>query len=386
MQLDMSTAVLFSAIVGLVNALAMTLLALRDRTPYLRDWAIAFSLIAVGVVLFGLRGIVPPALAIVVGSTAAALGGAAIVIGIGRFTQQPVPWLALGVLLGLALSAVAAYSSDADASGHLAQRVVVLSLLIAALSAPCAWLIARHARREGALLSALALSAHLLLVALALLRAVVNLVAPVEGGFGGHLTREVLLVMALAVAHMLQGYGLISLHVGRLLQRVADQANTDALTELPNRRAFEHAWRRMVQRAQYDGAPLALVVMDIDHFKRVNDTHGHAAGDDALRALGWALRNHLRPGDLCARLGGEEFVLAMPGATPEVAQARAQDLLRIPLTYGMDGTGQAQSLTLSAGLTHWRASDATPFATIERADAALYVAKRDGRARVSVAP
>jgi diguanylate cyclase (GGDEF)-like protein len=170
-----------------------------------------------------------------------------------------------------------------------------------------------------------------------------------------------------------------------LLRRVAAQANTDALTDLPNRRTFEDTWRRMVQRAQRNNAPLALMVMDIDHFKRVNDTHGHAAGDEALRVLGWALKNHLRPGDLCARWGGEEFILALPGATPEVARMRAEELLKMPLTYGENGAGEPLAVTLSVGLTDWRADDATPFATIARADAALYEAKRDGRHRVSVA-
>ncbi len=192
--------------------------------------------------------------------------------------------------------------------------------------------------------------------------------------------------MAFGLAHLLQGYGFISLHVGQLLRRVAAQANTDVLTGLPNRRAFEDAWRRMVQRAQRDSTPLALMVMDIDHFKRVNDTHGHAAGDEALRVLGWALKNHLRQGDLCARLGGEEFIFAMPGAAPEVGRARAEQLLHMPLMYGENGAGEPLAVTLSVGLTEWRASDVAPHVTIARADAALYEAKRDGRHRVCVAP
>ena len=102
--------------------------------------------------------------------------------------------------------------------------------------------------------------------------------------------------------------------------------------------------------------------------------------------LGWALKNHLRPGDLCARWGGEEFIVALPGATPEVARQRAEELLKMPLTYGENGAGEPLAVTLSVGLTDWRSDDATPFATIERADAALYEAKRDGRHRVNVAP
>jgi diguanylate cyclase (GGDEF)-like protein len=391
MHLDMPTALLFTAMVSLVNAAAMSLLALRDRSLYLRDWAISFFLIVVGVAVIGLRGVVPPLASIFFGNALAALGAAGIFVGLCRFMRRPVPWIFLAVVIVVSLAAIGWFSVGvADPAAQLGRRVMVFSGLIALLSAPCVWLIVSHARREGTVLSVMALVAELLLVGLSLLRVAVNAVAPVQGEFeSGPVfstqTREVLFVMAFGLTHLLQGYGLISLHVSQLLRRVAAQANTDALTGLPNRRTFEDTWRRMVQRAERNKSPLALMVMDIDHFKRVNDTHGHAAGDEALRVLGWALKNHLRPGDLCARWGGEEFILALPGATPEVARSRAEDLLKMPLMYGEDGSGEPLAVTLSVGLTDWRASDTAPHATIARADAALYEAKRDGRHRVNVA-
>ena len=386
MQLDMPTALLFTAMVSLTNTAAMSLLSLRDRSPYLRDWAISFFLVVAGVAIIGLRGIVPPLASIFFGNALAALGAAGIFVGLCRFMQRPVPWLLLASLIAVSLAAIGWFSVGVDdPAAQLGRRVMVFSGLIALLSAPCVWLIVSHARREGTVLSVMALVAELLLVGLSLLRVAVNAVAPVQGGLESDHTREVLFVMAFGLTHLLQGYGLISLHVSQLLRRVAAQANTDTLTGLPNRRTFEDSWRRMVQRAERNQSPLALMVMDVDHFKRVNDTHGHAAGDEALRVLGWALRNHLRPGDLCARLGGEEFVFAMPGATPEVARARAEELLKMPLMYGEDGSGEPLAVTLSVGLTDWRPSDTAPHATIARADAALYKAKRDGRHRVSVA-
>jgi diguanylate cyclase (GGDEF)-like protein len=386
MHLDMPTALLFTAMVSLVNAAAMSLLSLRDRSPYLRDWAISFFLVVAGLAIIGLRGIVPPLASIFFGNALAALGAAGIFVGLCRFMQRPVPWVFLAVVIAVSLAAIGWFSVGVvDPAAQLGRRVVVFSALIALLSAPCVWLIVSHARREGTVLSVMALVAELLLVGLSLLRVAINAVAPVQDELESNHTREVLFVMAFGLTHLLQGYGLISLHVSQLLRRVAAQANTDALTGLPNRRTFEDTWRRMVQRADRDKSPLALMVMDIDHFKRVNDTHGHAAGDEALRVLGWALKNHLRPGDLCARLGGEEFVLAMPGATPEVARMRAEELLKMPLMYGEDGSGEPLAVTLSVGLTDWRASDTAPHATISRADAALYEAKRDGRHRVSVA-
>ncbi len=391
MPLDMPTALFFTAMVSLVNAAAMSLLAARDRSPYLRDWAISFALVVAGLAVIGLRGILPPLLSIFLGQALAALGGAGIFVGLCRFMRRPIPWAFLAAIIAVALAAIGWFSVGVtDPAAQLGRRVVVFSGLIALLSAPCVWLIVSHARREGTLLSVMALVAELLLVGLSLLRVAVNAVAPAQGEFESSpgfstQTREVLFVMAFGLTHLLQGYGLVSLHVSQLLRRVSAQANTDALTGLPNRRTFEDTWRRMVQRAERNQSPLALMVMDIDHFKRVNDTHGHAAGDEALRVLGWALKNHLRPGDLCARWGGEEFILALPGATPEVARSRAEDLLKMPLTYGENGSGEPLAVTLSVGLTDWRASDAAPRATIARADAALYEAKRDGRHRVNVA-
>jgi diguanylate cyclase (GGDEF)-like protein len=387
MQLDMPTALLFTAMVSLTNASAMSLLALRDRSRYLRDWAISFFLVVAGVAMLGLRGIVPPLLSIFFGNALAALGAAGLFVGLCRFMQRQVPWLFVAAIVAVSLAAIAWFSVGIDdPAAQLGRRVMVFSALIALLSAPCVWLIVSHARREGTVLSVMALVAEVLLVGLSLLRVAVNVAAPAQGGLESDHTREVLFVMAYGLTHLLQGYGLISLHVSQLLRRVAAQANTDALTDLPNRRTFEDAWRRMVQRAQRNNAPLALMVMDIDHFKRVNDTHGHAAGDEALRVLGWALKNHLRPGDLCARWGGEEFILALPGATPEVARMRAEELLQMPLMYGKNGAGEPLAVTLSVGLTDWRADDATSFVTIARADAALYEAKRDGRHRVNIAP
>jgi len=233
----MSTALLFTAMVSLVNAAAMALLALRDRSPYLRDWAVSFFLVVSGLAIIGLHGTVPLQASIFFGNTLAALGGAGIFVGLCRFMERPVPWLFLAAIAALALAAIGWFSVGVDdPTAHLGQRIVVFSALIALLSAPCVWLIVRHARREGTVLSVMALVAELLLVALSLARVAVNVVTPAQGEFEGGYTREVLFVMALGLAHLLQGYGLISLHVSHLLRRVAAQANTDALTGLPNRR------------------------------------------------------------------------------------------------------------------------------------------------------
>ena len=157
------------------------------------------------------------------------------------------------------------------------------------------------------------------------------------------------------------------------------RAETDPLTELPNRRSFDRALARASR------GPLALVALDIDHFKQVNDTLGHAAGDAGLRHLARVLREGLRDGDLAARVGGEEFMVLLPGGDMrlglEVAERlRAQVESRPFLVQGAE-----RRLTLSCGV----AASPNPVLSADNlvpaADAALYQAKREGRNRVVAA-
>ncbi|MEL6339778.1 MAG: GGDEF domain-containing protein [Myxococcota bacterium] len=156
-------------------------------------------------------------------------------------------------------------------------------------------------------------------------------------------------------------------------------AARDALTHLPNRRAYEEQVALEVERAQSTREPLCLAMIDIDFFKRVNDTHGHQAGDSVLSAVAQLIRESIRRNDLVARYGGEEFVVVMPSTT--LAQAFCMlERLRTgaesrPLSVRPDA---GVSITLSIGVTELRPED-DPESLLMRADGALYRAKRGGR-------
>ncbi|TCP15094.1 diguanylate cyclase (GGDEF)-like protein [Crenobacter luteus] len=159
----------------------------------------------------------------------------------------------------------------------------------------------------------------------------------------------------------------------------------DVVTGLPNRRHMLGRLDDAVADAKEGGAPLALAIADVDHFKRINDGFGHDTGDKALAALGHALCGLLPDGD-AARWGGEEFLLLFP-AHDLAAARRRLDALRAALPGAMaplwpDGV---PTLTLSCGLTAWRGDDDALSALLSRADEALYVAKRGGRDRLVVA-
>jgi len=159
-------------------------------------------------------------------------------------------------------------------------------------------------------------------------------------------------------------------------------ATHDFLTGLLNRRAFEDVARQEISRWQSGRDPLSLLIVDADHFKRINDTHGHGVGDDVLRALAHTMQGQVRELDVVARLGGEEFVIVLPSTDAIGARAAAERIrlsvegLRIPLPDG----GVAR-LTVSVGIAELSRESASIELLLQRADAALYEAKRCGRNR-----
>ena len=172
---------------------------------------------------------------------------------------------------------------------------------------------------------------------------------------------------------------------GQLRGAVHD-ALTDPLTGLANRRAFDLELRAVGARASRS-APAHLVMADIDHFKRVNDAHGHDVGDEVLRIVGEVLLANVRRDSLVARLGGDEFGLLLPGTGSPDAAAIAirlcQALAARPVVLRGDPE-ISERITLSIGVAGWRAGDSSA-RWYARADAALYEAKRRGRNRVSIA-
>jgi len=167
------------------------------------------------------------------------------------------------------------------------------------------------------------------------------------------------------------------------VQMSIDMAITDALTGLHNRRYMETHVGALVGQALSRGKPLTVLVLDIDYFKAVNDTHGHDAGDDVLREFALRLRKSIRGIDLACRYGGEEFVVVMPETDLAVATVVAERLRRriasepFPIHEG----ARAIEVTISIGIAGLSGAD-TAASVIKRADQALYRAKRDGRNRV----
>jgi len=163
-----------------------------------------------------------------------------------------------------------------------------------------------------------------------------------------------------------------------------EMALYDPLTGLNNRRFLELQLPAMIETARLRKAPLAMMVLDIDLFKQVNDSHGHDAGDQALKGFAARLQGSARGGDVVCRLGGEEFVVVMPGVTMEQA-SRIAERTRMAIQsqeFAIDGAGRSIPLTVSIGLAEL-ADDCDGAGLYRRADRALYRAKSEGRNRVT---
>jgi diguanylate cyclase (GGDEF)-like protein len=198
-----------------------------------------------------------------------------------------------------------------------------------------------------------------------------------EDAFGA-VTREVLQMIANQAAAVV---GTI-----RLIEKHKDLAIRDGLTGLLNRRAFQELLRSTTARhdRQKDGS-FGLILLDIDHFKKLNDTHGHPAGDEALRQVARALHEHARAGDEVARYGGEEFAVVLPAADARSAHEIAERLRREIERTTLRFAGGSIRLTASFGVAVWPGDGRAPEALLAAADKALYAAKQGGRNRVAVA-
>lgn len=168
-----------------------------------------------------------------------------------------------------------------------------------------------------------------------------------------------------------------------MVSNAVELAVTDPLTGLYNRRYLDAHLKSVVGRAIATSKPACLLIFDIDHFKNVNDSYGHAAGDDVLRDFAERLRRGVRGIDLVARYGGEEFVLIMPDTDAEFAAAVAErlrsDVERTPFSTR---SGVSFPVTVSIGLSEWQPQGDSAEGLTRRADEALYAAKRAGRNRV----
>jgi diguanylate cyclase (GGDEF)-like protein len=173
--------------------------------------------------------------------------------------------------------------------------------------------------------------------------------------------------------------------IRRHRRQLALLANQDSLTGLPNRRHTYELGKAALLTAAGTQIPLTVALIDLDHFKSINDRFGHAAGDKVLQEFARACRESIRDSDVLGRWGGEEFLIVMPGATLDVAMIALERLRELSLRIQLPSMSEGLQVGLSAGIAGYEANVKSLDELIARADAALYKAKHEGRDLVRIA-
>ncbi|SFN10131.1 diguanylate cyclase (GGDEF) domain-containing protein [Formivibrio citricus] len=380
--LDPRTVVLMGIFIGAIASMALhvLLVSVNRPSPGLRWWSAGLYLMTSGMVGFVLRDLAPDWITYGL-STAALLGGhAAIWIGLRRYTATQGPrdllLLPVGPLAGL----LTLWMFYAGAS-YLA-RVVVFSLFFSGISLLCAATCLKVCP-SGSIGRKTCGHLHLVMIAISLLRVVLLMG---ESG-GGLLTAQWsnLAVFALTLAAILcSSFCFLLMNSEWLLQQLEHAASHDDLTGILNRRAFLAQALHRLEEARRLNVPLSLVMLDIDHFKQINDSHGHQAGDMALKKIAQTILEATRNYDLVARVGGEEFMVLLPHTDLDSARAWSERIRQLIGQLSLQYAGQHLSVAASFGVTQFVREDSRLDMLMSRADRALYVAKESGRNRVCV--
>jgi diguanylate cyclase (GGDEF)-like protein len=187
------------------------------------------------------------------------------------------------------------------------------------------------------------------------------------------------------IAGVLANHGMTAYHNAKLFSQTEQMATTDALTGLANRRHFFTNALQAIALARRQRSQLAATMIDIDHFKQVNDVHGHHVGDQVITAVAQRLAHTARTTDVVGRYGGEEFAMVLPDTRPEGSHILAERL-RVAIADQPIATDAGPlSVTVSIGIAHLTAEQTDVETLLANADAALYQAKRAGRNRVVLA-
>ena len=306
------------------------------------------------------------------------LGMALILLGLRQFCGRDLAptWVAA---IALGAMVLPWYFAVIVPDQHM--RFVVTGCYFGVMLLACAATLLRNASLGD---SAVAIAGFGLLALTMFVRGVYALFHPAQSADDvSGILNACLFAIALAQVGIAFGMTIMVLrqHAGRLKQL----ATIDALTGALNRAGLDLAGQRIIQRAQRDRRSVAVLLVDADHFKAINDVHGHAVGDVVLRHLSDVLAAQTRPNDMLVRLGGEEFVLVLDDMTLDAAAIVAERLRHVVSEATVDGHGAQVRYTVSIGAAGSDAHGYNLMQLISKGDAAMYEAKRAGRNRVAVA-
>jgi diguanylate cyclase (GGDEF)-like protein len=364
---------------GLIWAYVMRSYPAFDAARFWTGAAFAGAAGAAVAMLYFIGGSLTPLL---VGGTVLIFAACLSAMGIKRFYDRPVSWRTSIAVTALSFAGVAFFVFGYD---NQSMRILIYSV---GQSVPLALtlrlLLSPQDGREnpGARLAGIV---AIFMIGLYAVRTVATLLS------GGHFSifqsnpLQWVLVLALVFLSMALNFGFLLMAMDRLRNEVADLALLDDLTGVGNRRHLLQRLTEECARSERSGVPFALLVIDLDGFKAINDTHGHAAGDACLQHFTLMAQTRLRPGDMLARTGGDEFCIVLPSSTLREGAMIARRVIDICREDAEGCVGADIPIAVSIGVAQWtRQMGAFPDRLIAAADHALYAAKNDGKNRHAV--
>ncbi|MBX9958724.1 MAG: GGDEF domain-containing protein [Burkholderiaceae bacterium] len=376
------TLLLINVLVTATLALSLGAVSSRAQRDGLFWWAAALATHTVAYTLYGLRGVAPDWASVLLANTLLAAYFALILEGLFQF-QQRMPSRALiwgpVLLLPLLLTALL---------DQIQARVVVVGVLFSAQAVYTVHVLLLRRQETPGRGQYFVMAAYGVLIVMMLGRVALSFTGGLRLGSitDSNVTQAATFVLA-TLCLILISLGLVLMTKERADARNRRLALQDDLTGLHNRRFIFEVLGQQLALAERHGWPLALLIVDVDHFKRINDTHGHLIGDQVLRELAACIRSRLRAQDIAGRWGGEEFIVLLPDTDAKGATVLAEDLrLAVQQLRCLDPQGQPLPLTVSIGLhAETQPKSGQRDELLAAADRAMYQAKQNGRNRIEQA-
>ena len=348
-----------------------------------RYWTGSALSLAAGALIGTLTTVTVSLIPLLIGGTIVVFAACLTAMGIRRFYGKPVLWRQTATLTVLTFAGLSFFLFGYDSS---TARILIFSV---AQSLPLTLSLRLLLTKQGGLANAgarLAGGVTIVIIAACAFRAFAKLFQiGTDFSFVHFNTPQSIMILAQLFLSMVCSFGFLLMAMDRLRNEVADLALMDDLTGVGNRRQLLQRLTAECARSDRSGQPFALLVVDLDNFKMINDTHGHAAGDACLQHFTLMAQTRLRSGDLLARTGGDEFCIMLPDSALREAAMIARRIVEVCRADAAGCAGTEVPLSVSIGVAQWTAEiGVLPDRLIAAADHALYVAKKEGRNRYAV--
>jgi diguanylate cyclase (GGDEF)-like protein len=348
-----------------------------------RYWTGSALALAAGSLIATLTTVTESLIPLLFGGTTVVFAACLSVMGIRRFYGKPVLWGQTAALTALTFAGLSIFIFAYD---NVTARILIFSV---AQALPLAFslklLLSKQSGRANAG-ARLAGGISIVIISTCAFRAVDKLFQiGTDFSFTHFNAPQSIVILAQLFLSMVCNFGFLLMAMDRLRNEVADLALMDDLTGVGNRRQLLQRLSEECARSERSDRPFTLLVVDLDNFKMINDTHGHAAGDACLQHFTLMAQTRLRPGDLLARTGGDEFCIMLPASTLREGAAIARRIVEVCREDAAGCAGTEVPLSVSIGVAQWtREIGILPDRLIAAADHALYVAKKEGRSRYAV--